>query len=210
MSTSWRLAGSSTTRSSEGRHKQHEIGNQIIGVDEHVVGTTWVDDEVHDEHRKARQMGRRRRTNFRAWSSRRAGAGYGLGTTKGAARLERAGRAPNETGSSGQRAKARRPGNPGHGEPKTSRAAMGKQSRQGGDLGWWRARQTPWRAGKYAGRGSRDYGRELKTSSTGNRNAVQRELCELGSGAGGKERWKEREARGGRRKEPRLGEERSA
>jgi hypothetical protein len=35
------------------------------------VGTTWVDDEVHDERRKARQMGRRRRTNFRAWSSRR-------------------------------------------------------------------------------------------------------------------------------------------
>jgi hypothetical protein len=69
MSTSWRLARSSTTRSSEGRHKQHKIGNQIIRVDEHVVGTTWVDDEVHDEHRKARQMGRRRRTNFRAWSS---------------------------------------------------------------------------------------------------------------------------------------------
>jgi hypothetical protein len=71
MSMSWRLAGSSTTRSSEGRHKQHEIGNQIIGVNEHVVGTTWVDVEVHDERRKARQMGRRRRTNFRAWSSRR-------------------------------------------------------------------------------------------------------------------------------------------
>jgi hypothetical protein len=71
ISTSWRLAGSSTTSSSEGRHKQHKIGNQIIGVDEHVVGTTWVDDEVHDERRKARQMGRRRRMNFRAWNSRR-------------------------------------------------------------------------------------------------------------------------------------------
>jgi hypothetical protein len=48
--TSWRLAGSSTIRSSEGRHKQHAIGKQIIGVDEHVVDTTWVD-EVHDERR---------------------------------------------------------------------------------------------------------------------------------------------------------------
>jgi hypothetical protein len=46
LTTRWRLAGSSTTRSSEGRHKQHEIGNQIIEVDEHVVGTTWVDDEI--------------------------------------------------------------------------------------------------------------------------------------------------------------------
>jgi hypothetical protein len=36
--TSWRLAGSSTTKSSEGRDNQHKIENQIIEVDEHVVG----------------------------------------------------------------------------------------------------------------------------------------------------------------------------
>jgi hypothetical protein len=43
--------GSSTTRSSENRRRQHAIGKQIIGVDEHVVDTTWVDDEVHDKRR---------------------------------------------------------------------------------------------------------------------------------------------------------------
>jgi hypothetical protein len=82
----------------------------------------------------------------RPWEGlRRAGAGYGLGATKGAARSER--------------------------------------------------------AGKYAGRGSRDYGRELKTSSTGNRNAVQRELCELGSGAGGGKGEMEGEGSKGRAQE---------
>jgi hypothetical protein len=39
------------TRSSEDRRKQHAIGKQIIGVDEHVVDTMWVDDEVHDKRR---------------------------------------------------------------------------------------------------------------------------------------------------------------
>jgi|UPI0002207666 hypothetical protein len=188
-STSWAQRGS-TTRSmtSIARHDKWEGGDARIskhgahgGLRETVVGGTSA-----------------------SWS------GIRPGRDEGSCAFRAVGRALNGTGSSGQRAKARRPGNPGHGEPKTSRAAMEKKARQGGDLGWWRAQQTPWRAGKYAGRGSRDYGRELKTSSTGNRNAVQRELCELGSGAGGKERWKEREARGGRRKEPRLGEERSA
>jgi hypothetical protein len=43
-------AGPSTTRSSEkNQRRQHTVGKQIIGVDEHVVDTTWADDEVHDE-----------------------------------------------------------------------------------------------------------------------------------------------------------------
>jgi hypothetical protein len=48
--TSWRFAESSTARSSENRRRQHAIGKQIIGVDKHVVDTTWADDEVHGEH----------------------------------------------------------------------------------------------------------------------------------------------------------------
>jgi hypothetical protein len=36
------------TRSSEDRHKQHAIGQQVIRVYEHVVDTTWVDNEVED------------------------------------------------------------------------------------------------------------------------------------------------------------------